>query len=225
MWTLNSTGAGAGGRHFKAEQGWKWKGGVSGLSLVVFEVKTNLALNPGSIAYWWCDLGQGTLRSEPVFSFVKYEGKPFLPPIGWCENCIKRYLETVQHHQCVVPSITKSKKCPWHLSIKSETLWCSSASGYFLALWCFFQKADLEQKSSWHVKKSGDSQWEKHWNHQVSKSISLGRTSSNLGIAKKNTLNLKVALLFHNGENIHFFRDSRLESTIRPYSNPHKPFN
>lgn len=70
MRTRNSTGAGAGG-HFKAEQGWKWKGGVSGLGLVVFEVKTNLALNPGSIAYWWCDLGHVTLWSEPIFSFVK----------------------------------------------------------------------------------------------------------------------------------------------------------
>lgn len=60
MGTVNSTGTGAGGRHFEAEQGWKWNGGVSGLSLGVFEVKTNLALNSGPIAYWWYDLGQVT---------------------------------------------------------------------------------------------------------------------------------------------------------------------
>lgn len=57
------------------------------------------------------------------------------------------------------------------------------------ALWCFFQKVDLDKKSSLYVRKSGDDQLVSKKKLKpminVSKSISLQRICSNLGIVSK----------------------------------------
>lgn len=57
------------------------------------------------------------------------------------------------------------------------------------ALWCFFQKVDLDKKSSLYVRKSGDDQLVSKMKLKpminVSKSISLQRICSNLGIVSK----------------------------------------